>query len=138
MVSLAPGPGVTGRPIGRRRRRSERTVWLLAAPGVAFFLVFSYLPMFGVVVAFKEFNAYRGILDSPWNGVENFRFFFESGDARTVLFNTLFLNSLFLIATTISSVGLAILLNEIRLRIAQRVLQSTIFLPYFISPVVIS
>lgn len=127
--------------ITRRRGsglRTDRSIWLLAAPGVVFFLIFSYAPMFGAVVAFKSYNISDGILGSAWNGLDNFQFFFRSGDAASILFNTLFLNSLFLIATTVSSVVLAILLNEIRLRALKRVLQSTIFLPYFISPVVVS
>lgn len=132
-------PEREGRPRRRRgRRRAERTIWLLAAPGIAFFLVFSYAPMFGTLVAFKNYNITEGIIGSPWNGLENFQFFFQSGAANRIMFNTLFLNSLFLIATTFSSVALAIFLNEIRLRLLKRVLQSTIFLPYFISPIVVS
>lgn len=122
----------------RRRARRDRTLYLLALPGVVFFAVFSYAPMLGIVVAFKDFDISRGVVGSPWNGVQNFRFFFSSGDAGRILFNTLFLNTLFLVATTFTSVWLAILLNEIRLRQLKRFLQSTIFLPYFISPVVLS
>lgn len=116
----------------------DRTLWLLAVPGVLFFLVFSYAPMLGIVVAFKDFNVTEGILGSPWNGLENFRFFFTSGNAGRVLFNTLFLNVLFIAVTTFCSVWLAILINEIRLRRVKRTLQSVVFLPYFISPIVIS
>lgn len=133
---LLPERRAARRP--RRRVRRDRTLWILAVPGVAFFVVFSYAPMLGIVVAFKNFDISQGVLGSPWNGLDNFRFFFSSGDAGRIVFNTLFLNSLFLIATTFSSVWLAILLNEIRLRSLKRSLQSVIFLPYFISPVVIS
>lgn len=135
-VSTAPKPT----PVVKRRRRTRRdkTLYLLAVPGVAFFLLFSYAPMFGIVMAFKDFNVTEGILGSPWTGLENFRFFFTSGNAGRVLFNTLFLNILFIAATTFCSVWLAILLNEIRLRRTKRTLQSIVFLPYFISPIVIS
>lgn len=120
------------------RVRRDRSVWLLAAPGVVFFAIFSYAPMAGAVVAFKDYNVYKGILGSPWSGLDNFQFFFRSGDAWRIMVNTLALNSLFIVATTVCSVGLAILLNEIRSRVTKRVLQSTVFLPYFISPVVMS
>ncbi|GAA2758261.1 ABC transporter permease [Actinopolymorpha rutila] len=135
--AVGPG-GSVRRGQGRRGVARDRSIWLLAVPGIVFFAVFSYAPMVGIVVAFKSYNVSEGILGSPWNGVENFRFFLGSGDAGRVLFNTLFLNSLFLVATTVSSVLLAIFLNEIRLRYVKRLLQSTIFLPYFISPVVVS
>ncbi|MFI7633285.1 ABC transporter permease [Nonomuraea sp. NPDC049400] len=130
-------------PPGRRRvrRGAVRTSWtvgLLALPAVAFFLVFNYLPMAGLVVAFKQFDVNLGIFDSPWNGLENFAYFLESGDAARILFNTLFLNILFLIATLAAGMILAIMLNEIRSTFFKRVSQSVVFFPYFVSPVVIS
>lgn len=144
-VQSAEAGGVSRRGWRRRPRRSprrgarrDRTLYLLALPGIVFFAVFSYAPMVGVVVAFQNFDISKGVFSSPWNGIDNFKFFFSSGDAGRILFNTIFLNVLFLVATTFASVWLAILLNEIRLRQLKRTLQSTIFLPYFISPVVLS
>ncbi|MGI8882038.1 MAG: ABC transporter permease [Jatrophihabitans sp.] len=137
----AAGPAVARRPLRRRRSkiaRRDKTLWLLAVPGVVFFVIFSYAPMVGIIVAFKDYNITQGIFGSKWDGVQNFKFFLQSGDAKQILFNTLFLNSLFLVGTTIASVGLAIMLNEIRLRYLRRFLQSAIFLPYFISPIVVS
>ncbi|MET9242536.1 ABC transporter permease subunit [Nonomuraea sp. NPDC003709] len=132
----------SGPPDRRRvRRKAVRTNWtigLLALPAVAFFLVFSYLPMSGLVVAFKEFDVSLGIFGSPWNGLENFSYFLESGDAARILFNTLFLNILFLAATLAAGMVLAIMLNEIRSTFFKRVSQSVVFFPYFVSPVVIS
>ncbi|MFI6738525.1 ABC transporter permease [Nonomuraea sp. NPDC050451] len=132
----------SGPPDRRRvRRRAVRTNWtigLLALPAVVFFLVFSYLPMSGLVVAFKEFDVSLGIFGSPWNGLENFTYFLESGDAARILFNTLFLNILFLVATLAAGMVLAIMLNEIRSTFFKRVSQSVVFFPYFVSPVVIS
>ncbi|MFI7067815.1 ABC transporter permease [Kribbella sp. NPDC050124] len=129
-----------------RSSRSRRWVTLrgslwvstLALPAVASFLVFSYAPMAGLVVAFKEFDISRGIFGSPWNGLDNFRYFFSSGDAKRILVNTLVLNTLFLAATLAAGVTLAIMLNEIRGRFFKRVSQSVIFFPYFVSPVVIA
>lgn len=131
---------VSGKGSKRRSRRVkiDKSLLLLAVPGVIFFAIFSYLPMAGIVIAFKDFNIRKGIFGSDWNGFENFRFFFESGDAVRIIFNTIFLNVLFIGASTITAVALAVMLNEIRLKLFKRVLQSTIFLPYFISPVIVS
>ncbi|UFU03231.1 ABC transporter permease subunit [Ruania suaedae] len=107
-------------------------------PALAFFAVFSYGPMVGVIVAFKDFSIVDGIIGSPWNGLENFRFFFESGNAARVVRNTLMLNALFIAGTLISGMALAIMINEVRLRLLKRTAQSVVFLPYFISPIVIS
>jgi putative aldouronate transport system permease protein len=129
-------------PAGRRSRRGRLRgsvgVTVLALPAVLALLVFSYLPMAGLVVAFKDFNISDGIFHSPWNGIDNFRYFFSSGDAPRILVNTLVLNTLFLTATLTAGVTLAIMLNEIRGRYFKRVAQSAIFLPYFVSPIVIS
>ncbi|MEV6266800.1 ABC transporter permease subunit [Kribbella sp. NPDC051936] len=124
----------------RRRANLRGNLWLavLALPAVAFFLVFSYAPMAGLVVAFKEFDISKGIFGSAWNGLDNFRYFFSSGDAQRILVNTLLLNVLFLAATLAAGVTLAIMLNELRGRYFKRVAQSTIFFPYFVSPVVIA
>lgn len=129
------------RSSGRRRWVTLRgSLWLsiLALPAVAFFVVFSYAPMAGLVVAFKEFDISQGIFGSPWNGLDNFRYFFSSGDAKRILVNTLLLNTLFLAATLAAGVTLAIMLNEIRGRFFKRASQSVIFFPYFVSPVVIA
>jgi putative aldouronate transport system permease protein len=131
----------SGTPPRRRSRsitRGNLAVAVLALPAVAFFVVFSYLPMAGLVVAFKEFDVTGGLFGSPWNGLDNFRYFFSSGEAPRILANTLILNSLFLAATLATGITLAIMLNEIRGRFFKRVAQSTIFFPYFVSPIVIS
>lgn len=125
----------------RRRRGPDRSGWtllLLAAPGVAWFAVFAYGPMAGLVVAFKDFNIRQGIFGSPWNGVQNFRYFLESGDAWTIVRNTLFLNVLFMAASLGTGLLLALMLNEIRAQRFKRFAQSSVFFPYFVSPIVIS
>jgi putative aldouronate transport system permease protein len=78
------------------------------------------------------------VFHSPWAGLANFKFFFTSGNASTILFNTLFLNILFLAATMAAGVTLAIMLNEIQARYFKKALQSAIFFPYFVSPIVVS
>ncbi len=125
----------------RKRRLSSRdsiVLLLLALPGIAWFAVFAYGPMAGLVVAFKDFNVRDGIFGSPWNGLDNFRYFLASGDALTIVVNTLVLNALFLGASLGAGLILALMLNEIRGSLYRRFMQSTIFFPYFVSPIVIS
>jgi putative aldouronate transport system permease protein len=122
----------------RLRRAGSWTLALLAVPGIAYFVIFAYLPMAGLVVAFKDFNIRDGIFGSRWNGWDNFEYFFATGDAPRIVFNTLFLNALFLAATLGWGLLLAIMLNEIRLHLYKRVAQSVVFFPYFVSPIVIS
>jgi putative aldouronate transport system permease protein len=126
----------------RRRRRTSpldsAALLLLALPGIVWFVVFAYGPMAGLVVAFKDFNIRDGIFGSPWNGFANFRYFLSSGDAFTIVANTLILNALFLSASLFAGLLLALMLNEIRGQFYRRFLQSTIFFPYFVSPIVIS
>jgi putative aldouronate transport system permease protein len=125
----------------RQRRRSlhrDNTLWILAIPAVIFFFVFSYAPLVGLVVAFKDYNIRDGIFGSPWNGLENFRFFFESGNAGRIIGNTIFLNVLFITATIVVAILMAIAINEIRHTMLRKFVQSSVFLPYFISPIVIS
>lgn len=124
---------------GRRHRRTiSWSLTLLAIPGVLYFAVFAYLPMAGLVVAFKDFNVADGIFGSPWNGWDNFRFFIASGDAPRIVVNTVVLNVLFLAATLAAGVVLALMLNEVRLHLYKRVAQSVIFFPYFVSPIIIA
>ena len=129
-AAVAPRPGQSW--------RESSVLLLLAVPGIIWFLVFAYGPMAGLVVAFKQFNIRQGIFDSPWNGFNNFRYFFSSGDAATIVFNTVFLNALFLSASLLAGLVLALMINEIRGGLYRRFTQSIIFFPYFVSPIVIS
>jgi putative aldouronate transport system permease protein len=122
----------------RAARRGSWVLLLLAAPGVIWFAVFCYLPLAGLVVAFKNFSVSQGIFGSPWDGLQNFKFFLASGEAPTIVLNTLFLNTLFLAGSLLTGLVLALMLNEIRLTLFKRVAQSIAFFPYFVSPIVIS
>ena len=107
-------------------------------PVAAWFLLFCYLPMGGIVLAFKDFNYRDGILGSPWQGFKNFEFFFKSGKAWNVTKNTILYNLVFLSLYTAFSVFTAILISELAGRRFKKVAQSFMFLPYFISWVVVS
>lgn len=114
-----------------------RIFLLMLAPAVIYTLVFSYYPMTGIVMAFKKYNYAGGIWGSPWNGLENFKFFFQSGQAALVTRNTVLYNVLFIAVNTISQIAVAILLTEIRNKHYRKISQSLMFLPYFISWVIV-
>ena len=109
----------------------------MGAPGLLVLLIFSYLPMFGVVIAFKDFRANLGIFNSQWIGFKNFEFLFRSPALSRITTNTLALNALFIVTGLVASVGLALLLNEVRLKIATRAYQTVVLFPYFISWVIV-
>jgi putative aldouronate transport system permease protein len=106
------------------------TLALLALPGVVYFLLFNYLPMFGIVVAFQDYNVKTGFF-SPWVGLKNFRVLWESPVLWRIVSNTVILNLLFITATTMCAVTVALLLNEVHARFFKSTAQLLMFLPFF-------
>ena len=106
-------------------------------PAVLYTLIFSYYPMTGIVLAFKKYNYNGGIWGSPWNGLENFEFFFSSGQAGLVTRNTVLYNIVFIILNAVVQIAVAILLTELTSKVYRKVTQSLMFLPYFISWVIV-
>jgi putative aldouronate transport system permease protein len=117
--------------------RSNGWYYLMALPGLLYFLVFCYLPLPGILIAFKDYNFKDGIFGSPWAGLQNFAFYFHGDYAWRTTFNTLFINANYIVFGTVIAVGFAILLNEIRKSFFRRTYQSLMFLPYFFSAVVV-
>lgn len=115
----------------------QRTLLLMLTPAVLFFLLFAYVPMAGIVLAFKQFNYTGGVFGSPWNGLDNFRFFFESGNAWMVTRNTALYNIAFIIVNNVLQIAAAILLFEAVGKWFRKISQTVMFLPYFISWVVV-
>lgn len=109
----------------------------MLTPAVLFFILFAYVPMAGIVLAFKQFNYDGGIFGSPWNGLDNFRFFFESGNAWIVTRNTALYNIAFIIVNNVLQIAAAILLFEAVGKWFRKLSQTVMFLPYFISWVVV-
>lgn len=106
-------------------------------PSVIYTLVFAYYPMAGVVLAFKKYTYAGGIWGSDWNGFKNFEFFFKSGQAGLVIRNTVLYNIVFICINTIAQIAVAILLTEIKSKYFRKISQSVMFLPYFISWVIV-
>lgn len=113
-------------------------VYILMLPALLYFLFNNYLPMFGIIMAFKKINFSLGILKSPWCGLDNFTFLFSSGNAWTITRNTILYNVAFIILGTVFGIAVAILLNEVRQKFAARTYQTLILLPYLMSWVVVS
>ena len=122
--------------LGKLKR--YRVLLLMLLPAVLYVILFNYIPMAGIVLAFKKYNYVDGIFGSPWNGVDNFRFFFKSGQAWKVTRNTFLYNAAFIIVNNILQLAVAIFLVEIKNKRFRKVSQSFMFLPYFISWVVVS
>lgn len=117
----------------------NRFLYLLALPGLVYFLLFCYWPMAGVVVAFKEYRMDLGIFGSPFNGLDNFRFLtVDTASVLKAIFNTLFLNALFIGIGTFLAVLTALLVNEIRFALFKKISQSLIILPNFISWIIVA
>jgi putative aldouronate transport system permease protein len=107
-------------------------------PAVSYYFIFSYLPMAGVVLAFKDFDFSLGIFGSKWMGFKNFEFFFVSGKAFLVTFNTVMYNIAFISIGTFMNLTIAIILSEMTGMIFKKAAQTMLLMPYFISWVVVS
>ena len=127
-----------------RRTRVGRMLWqnktliLMCLPAIVFFFIFSYMPMPGMYIAFVKYNYQKGIFGSPFVGLKNFKFLFTSGQLLLLLRNTVLYNLAFIIVGNVLQLSFAILLNEVQSRMFKKTTQSLMFLPYFISDVLVS
>lgn len=121
----------------KRAFKKNREIFVLSLPALLYMLVFNFLPMIGLVIAFKNFRYDLGVFGSQWAGLKNFEFFFTSQAALAITRNTVLYNLGFIIITTTVALTFAILLNELT-RTWVKVHQTAMFLPYFLSWVVIS
>jgi putative aldouronate transport system permease protein len=115
----------------------NKYLYLLLLPCVIYFILFRYVPMYGVIIAFKNFDFSKGILGSPWVGFQNFIYLFHLKDFYSVLINSVTLSVLRLILCFPIPIILAVMLNEIPFLAYKKLTQTFIYLPYFISWVVI-
>jgi putative aldouronate transport system permease protein len=121
-----------------RKVWKSRALLFLALPGFLLLLVNNYLPMFGIFLAFKDFNYAKGIFHSDWAGFDNFKFLFATNEIWSIIAHTIIYNVVFLVVNTTLSVLLALLLNEVKSRFLSKIYQSTLILPNFISMVVVA
>ena len=113
-------------------------LYVLAAPGFLYLLINNYLPMGGLVMAFKNINWQKGIWGSDWAGLKNFEYLFKTPDAFNITRNTIVYNVVFIIVNMIVALLYAILLSEIKSKLAVKSYQTIIMLPFMISMVIVS
>ncbi|HOJ09867.1 MAG TPA: ABC transporter permease subunit [Clostridiales bacterium] len=118
--------------------KKNKTLLLLAFPMILYVFIFKYIPMFGIIIAFKNFKYNLGFFKSPWVGFKNFQFFFTSPDAWLVTRNTVGYNLVFITLGIIVQVGVAILLFEIASRKLHKIYQTLMFIPHLLSWVVVA
>lgn len=119
------------------RRKDSWQLYLMLIPAVLVVLIFVYMPMGGLVMAFQDYKPYQGILKSEWVGLEQFKFLFEYPDSVQVIWNTLRIAMLKLFFGFISTLGFALLINEVRRKALRNTVQTFVFLPHFLSWVVL-
>ena len=126
---------------GRTRKQSRRIRWALyfmLIPGILLTLTYSYGPLMGLSIAFQKFNFTKGLFGSPWVGLANFRYIFRLPDFTRALRNTLFIATSKILLNLLVPIVVAIMLNEVRRTGYKRVIQTLIYLPFFISWVIVS
>ena len=121
-----------------RRNRTQIPLTAMSLPAIILVFMFSYVPMFGLILAFKDFNVRDGIFGSPWCGLANFSYLFKSNDAYIMLRNTLGYNLLFLAVGTVLNLTLAIVLGLLRGKWGKKIYQTIFIMPYFLSMVIVS
>lgn len=131
--------GFLSRWLGNQRDiQANAALLTMALPGILLLFVFAYLPMFGLVIAFKDYRFADGIWGSAWVGLSNFRFLFGTDTAWRITRNTLLMNSIFMVVNTTVSLAVAMLLNEVFYSRLTKYYQTLLFFPYFISWVIAS
>lgn len=125
------------RPIRNKKKADHWQLFLLTLPGMLVLFVFSYLPIVGIILPFKNYRYDLGIFKSPWVGWMNFKFLFSTDNAIRITRNVLVMNSLFIITVTLTAIVFALVLNELSKKFV-KLYQTVLFVPYFISWVVAS
>ena len=139
----ASGDDSPSRPVPMRRRSLGQKMWrhralyLMALPGIVYFLIFKYLPMGGLIISFQDYKPFLGIMDSPWVGFEHFVRLFTQDTFVMLLRNTLLLSVLLMAISFPIPIVLALLLNELRGVVFKRSIQTVIYLPHFMSWVIV-
>lgn len=121
-----------------RIKAFEKHYYLMLIPGLVWIFIFKIIPMFGFAMAFQDFNPGKGIFGSEWVGLDNFTYLFTLNDGKTIFFNTVFISVLKIIGNLVVPLIVAILLNELRLKLLKSWVQTIIYLPHFLSWVILA
>ncbi|HML49335.1 MAG TPA: sugar ABC transporter permease, partial [Clostridia bacterium] len=142
MAQQAPGHAVRSPSLLRRLGKALRRFWplyLMMVPGLLYFVVYKYVPMWGAQIAFKDFAIRKGIHDSPWKEPLSywFSYFFKSPASRQIIYNTLVLSFSKLLVCMLPPLIFALAVSECRFKAFSRVIQTVSYLPHFLSWVIV-
>lgn len=118
--------------------RASMPLLFINLPSIIYIIIFSYIPIFGLIMAFQDFSYRKGIFGSEFVGLDNFKFFFSSSDAPRIIFNTMAYSIWFFVLNTLCAVVFALLFYEIRSRLALKYFQSTVTFPNMMSAVLVA
>src|SRR5689334_18939583 len=121
-----------------RTKGFAKHYYLMLLPGLIWLFIYNLFPMYGILTAFKDFNPGIGILKSPWIGLENFQYMFELDDSKLIFRNTIFIALAKMIANLIVPLIFALMLNEVKNRWFTRSVQTIVYLPHFLSWVIVA
>jgi len=121
-----------------RHRSFAKHFYIMLLPGLLWLAFFNLYPMYGVVTAFKDFNPGLGILKSPWVGLENFQYMFELDDSKLIFRNTVLIAFAKMVGNLIVPLAFALMLNEVKNRLFTRTVQTVVYLPHFLSWVIVA
>ncbi|WP_248924239.1 ABC transporter permease [Paenibacillus hamazuiensis] len=140
LIPERPASRSEKRKQGRLRKEivKNRYLYLLALPGLLFFLIFKYIPMAGIIIAFQNYSPFKGVLHSPWVGLDHFERFFSNPDFLMLFRNTMGINVLNLILFFPLPIFIAVFLNELRSELYKKFIQTVIYMPHFLSWVIIA
>ncbi len=116
-----------------KRYKKEKLLHLMLIPGILITLIYSYGPMFGIIMAFQKFNPVKGFIESKWVGLKNFKYIFAMPDFYNVLWNSFYISFLKIIFSITIPLVLALLVNEVNKKWFKKVVQTSIFIPFFLS-----
>jgi len=118
--------------------RKNYWLYLMCIPGILFFVLFRYLPMWGILISFQDFNIFRGFSASPWVGFKHFSNFFNSSNFIPLMANTLLLSLYGILFAFPAPIILALFLNELQSKVFKRTIQTMVYVPHFISWVIVA
>ena len=121
-----------------KRKKDQMALHLMMLPGMILLAIFSFAPMFGIIMAFQNYMPARGIAKSPWVGMDNFIFMFQMPDSKQIFINTITIAVGKIILSTFVTIVFALLLNEIKNKFMKRSIQTIVYLPNFLSWVILA
>ena len=121
-----------------RTMRKSYWLYIMCIPGIVYFFLFRYLPMWGILIGFQDYNIFRGFNASPWVGVKHFVAFFRASNFSTMMINTLVLSLYSIVFAFPAPILLALFLNEIQSKLFKRTIQTMIYVPHFVSWVIVA